>query len=112
VSFAIFNNAAYADIVIAADAVIASRADGTVTTRQVAARLAVSDSVVRPVMQRLLAAALLADMPASGARNGPRPFYRRNDETWTILVALLESLGLDRKANSAPAHTPDRSADR
>jgi hypothetical protein len=89
---AIFNNSAFADVVAAADRLMNEAADGTVTTRRVAADLRVSDSVVRPVMVRLVAAQLLDELPKVGASNGPRLFHRRNEERWASLCALITAI--------------------
>ena len=89
---AIFNNMAFADVVMTADGLLAGSADGTLTTRQVAAALGLSDSVVRPVMVRLAAAQLLDDLPKMGAANGPRLFHRRNEDRWTAICALIATI--------------------
>lgn len=86
---ALFNNMALADVVMSADRLMREAPDGTVTTRKVAAELRLSDSVVRPVMGRLVSAHMLDELPKTGAGNGPRLFYRRNDDRWTALCALL-----------------------
>ena len=86
---ALFNNAAFADVVMAADEAMTGAVDGTVTTRQIAAALGLSDSVVRPVMVRLLAAELLDELPKVGPANGPRLFHRRNESRWKALCALI-----------------------
>jgi hypothetical protein len=89
---AIFNNMAFADVVMAADRLMTGAVDGTVTTRQVASELGFSDSVVRPVMQRLVAAQMLDELPKAGASNGPRLFHRRNVDRWRSLAALIDSV--------------------
>lgn len=86
---ALFNNMAFADVVMAADHLMTESADGTVTTRKVAAALGLSDSVVRPVMVRLVTAQLLDELPKVGAANGPRLFHRRNGDRWTATCSLI-----------------------
>ena len=90
--YAIFNNMAFADVVVAVDRLMTRAADGTVTTRKVAAELRVSDSVVRPVMVRLVAAQLLDELPKVGAANGPRLFHRRNPERWSAIGTLIATM--------------------
>jgi hypothetical protein len=86
---ALFNNMAFADVVMAADRLMSDAADGTVTTRKIASALGFSDSVVRPVMIRLVAAQLLDELPKVGPANGPRLFHRRNADRWTSISALI-----------------------
>jgi predicted transcriptional regulator len=93
--YAMFNNAAFADVVVVSDKLMESRADGTVTTRLVAAELRLGDSVVRPVMMRLMAAGLLDELPRTTARSGPRLLCRRNQTAWKALLDLLARLGAD-----------------
>lgn len=95
---AIFNNMALADVVVAADGLLAGSADGTLTTRKVAAALGRSDSVVRPVMVRLAAAQMLDELPKMGAANGPRLFHRRNEDRWTAICALIATIQLQEPA--------------
>lgn len=90
---ALFNNSAFADVVIAVNRLLEEASNSTVTTRKVAAALGLSDSVVRPVMIRLAAAALLGELPKIGPSNGPRLFHRRNGERWQQLCALIQSVG-------------------
>lgn len=89
---AIFNNTAFADVVVAADRLMTESADGTVTTRKVAAALAVSDSIVRPVMVRMVVAQMLDELPKIGAANGPRLFHRRNEDRWVALCSLIAAV--------------------
>jgi hypothetical protein len=104
---AIFNNMAFADVVVAADRLMTESADGTVTTRKVASVLGVSDSIVRPVLVRLVVAQLLDELPKVGAANGPRLFHRRNEDRWAAICALIATIG-----PQAPAPTRRRSARR
>jgi len=97
---AIFNNAAFADVVTTADRLMAAAADGTVTTRQVAAELRLSDSTVRPVMGRLIAAQLLDELPRVGPANGPRLFHRRNQDRWSALSTLIATVQAQEPASS------------
>jgi hypothetical protein len=89
---AIFNNAAFGDVVVTADRLLSEGPDGTVTTRRVAAVTGIADSVVRQVMVRLVAAQMLYELPKIGPTNGPRLFYRRNDDRWVALTAVVTAL--------------------
>ncbi|WP_299056423.1 hypothetical protein [uncultured Nocardioides sp.] len=86
VSLALFNNAALAEVLVSADRIL-SVTPHTVTTRQVAAATGRSDSVVRPVMMRLLSGGLLSE-PAQVTGRGPRPFARAHQELWERLLAV------------------------
>lgn len=87
VSAALFNNAAFSEVLASAHILLAAP-DGTVTTRQVAAAIGRSDSVVRPVLLRLVAAGLLVD-EGSKAGRGPRPFARGRRELWKELLRVV-----------------------
>lgn len=90
VSHALFNNAAFGEVALSADRILAAAgAGGTVTTRQVAAATGSADSVVRPVMQRLVGAGMLTPLPKTGAPNGPQLFLRAEPARWVVLLALV-----------------------
>lgn len=88
VSLALFNNAALLEVLVSADRILGV-APHTVTTRQVAAATGRSDSVVRPVMMRLLAAGLLRE-PTEVVGRGPRPFTKARHELWQRLLMVAE----------------------
>lgn len=89
---ALFNNLAFADVVVTANRLMDQASDSTVTTRRVASALGLSDSVVRPVMVRLVAAHMLDELPKVGPTNGPRLFHRRNDDRWTALCGVISAV--------------------
>lgn len=91
VSLAVFNNAAFAEVVSSADRIL-SVSPHTVTTRQIAAATGRADSVVRPVMKRLVAACLLNE-PGKTSDRGPRPYSRSSPELWDRLTSLVDLLG-------------------
>ena len=92
-SHAVFGNAAFAEVAASADAILtAGGAGATVTTRQVAAATGHSDSVVRPVMQRLAAGGLLLPVPKPGPVNGPQPYERGRPSRWGPLLGLVSDL--------------------
>lgn len=86
VSAALFNNAAFTEVLACAHILLA--ADGTVTTRQVAAATGRSDSVVRPVLLRLATAGLLIDQGSTAVR-GPRPFARGRPDLWKEMLGVV-----------------------
>lgn len=86
-SAALFNNAAFTEVLASAHTLLALDG-GEVTTRQVAAATGRSDSVVRPVMMRLVAAGLLVDPGPTGSR-GPHPFTRDNADLWRELLGVV-----------------------
>lgn len=87
VSAALFNNAAFTEVLASAHILLAAP-DGTVTTRQVAAATGRSDSVVRPVLLRLAAAGLLVDQGSTAVR-GPHPFTRGRPDLWRELLGVV-----------------------
>lgn len=97
---ALFNNAAFADVARTAHRITRERPDGTVTTRLVAAELRISDSVVRPVMTRLVISGLLDELPKSGAVNGPRYFHPRHPQRWEALLSLINDITKPAKHES------------
>lgn len=89
-SSALFNNASFTEVLTAADSIL-DMAPGTVTTRQVAAATGRGDSVVRPIMMRLVDAGLLDQTPSNGPRS-PRPFARANAGLWEALMLVTARL--------------------
>ena len=98
--YAMFNNMAFSDVVVTADRLLANAVDGTVTTRQIAAALGIGDSVVRPVMERLVGAGMLDELPRTGVSNGRRLFHRRNEGRWTPMLALIQATGATTAAGT------------
>lgn len=95
-SAALFNNAAFTEVLASAH-ILLSTTDAKVTTRQVAAATGRSDSVVRPVMRRLVAAGLLVD-PEPTSTRGPHPYARGDAALWRELlgvVALVSGAPID-----------------
>lgn len=94
-SFAVFNNRAFADVIVATYRTCNASPDGVTTARQVAAALGLADSVVRPVMQRMVAAGLLHARERVGIGNAPRPYQLAQLPSWLLLIELIaESLGV------------------
>lgn len=92
-SHALFGNASLAEAAVSTDRILTGGGSGaTVTTRQVAAATGSADSVIRPVMQRLVVAGLLTPLPKMGPSNGAQLFLRSAPNRWTALIALLNSI--------------------
>lgn len=87
---AIFNNSAFADVAAAAHRLLASATGREqITTRMVASATGRSDSVVRPVMLRLVKAGLLQMEPKSETGRGAQYFTRMHSERWRALIDLV-----------------------
>ncbi len=100
VSVAIFNNASFAEVLLAVDRILEASRDDSVTTRQVAAATGRGDSVIRPVMMRLVAAGLIEQKGESSTR-GPKPFRRLPSKLWApLLLAVSESSDLHTRLNT------------
>lgn len=91
VSSALFNNSAFVAVVVAADEAVADAYGPLLTTRLIASRTGLSDSVVRPVVQRLVRAELLGELPRSSAR-GARYLSITHPEACSQLMALIHAL--------------------
>lgn len=87
---ALFNNAAFTEVLAATHKLLAL-GNGEVTTRQVAAATGRPDSVVRPVMLRLVGVGLLVDAGSSAAR-GRHPFTRGRPDLWRGLLDVVSSI--------------------
>lgn len=113
-SAALFNNAAFTEVLASAHRLIAA-GNGEVTTRQVAAATGRADSVVRPVMIRLVGAGLLVD-PGPSTVRGPHPFTRSRPDLWRELLGVVSAitgapidlLDIAPPADGRSSHTPER----
>jgi hypothetical protein len=105
-SAALFNNSHLADVVLAIGD-LAPTPSAFVTTRAVAARLRISDSVVRPVMLRLEATQLLTRLPRLGPR-AEQHYQRADTPTWFALVDLCGGLlgAVTRRDKATPPKHP------
>lgn len=111
VSHGLFNNnRSFAQIADSVDRILGGGGpQPTVTTRQVAAAIGTTDSVVRPVMQRLAKAGLLEAQVRTGAVNGPQPYARTRPSRWASLRALIADVDAESAAiGDTPATRPDR----
>ncbi|WP_162958856.1 hypothetical protein [Nocardia yunnanensis] len=68
------------------------------TTRQVAVATGLADSLIRPILQRFLAAGLLSPVTAPSSIRGAKYFDAQlNSPAWRGLIALCRELaGSDR----------------
>lgn len=90
VSAALFNNRYLLPVVESIRAHLAT-GDTMVTVRQVAQAGQLADSLVRPVVLRLTASALLRPLPRRGPR-APQFYTVSNQAGWEALVALAGAL--------------------
>ncbi len=96
-SAALFGNRYVAEV-IAAIEVLAPTQEGVVTTRMVASKTQLSDSLVRPVMLRLEVVGLLAREERSGGPRSELRFRVRDQTLWpavTRTCAILRADGGD-----------------
>jgi hypothetical protein len=85
-SAAIFGNRYFAEVVMAADR-LSAMGDVFVTTRMVAAVTGLGDSLVRPVMRRLSAAGLIAELPRTGGPRSTLNYQVVRNPLWEAIVA-------------------------
>ena len=100
-SFALFNNRHMADVAEHALKVAVS-SDGLLTTRWIAASTGLADSVVRPVMLRLVEAEILTRLPRMSAGRSAQ-YFRIDDAGALRQVASLP----DRITLSAATRRPE-----
>mgnify|MGYP000917581513 CR=1 FL=1 len=100
-SFALFNNRHMADVAEHA-LKAADDSDGLLTTRWVAASTGLADSVVRPVMLRLVEAEILTRLPRMSAGRSAQ-YFRIDDADALRQVASLP----DRIPVGSAARSPD-----
>ncbi len=65
---------------------------GVITTRSVASHTGMADSVVRPVMTRIVAAGLVTAVPKVGGPRSPQYFSINQTPAWAALLALCSEL--------------------
>lgn len=104
-SFALFNNRAVVDVVLAIER-IADQQGVFVTTRAIAANTGIVDSVVRPVMRRLVEAQALAAVPKAGGPRSAQYFTIGRAATWGALLALCSELSDPQQAEVASRQHP------
>jgi len=91
-SAAVFGNRHLAEVVAAA-AVLAPNVGDQLTVRMLANRTGLTDSVVRPIVKRLVDADLLQPRPQQRPRGANYHEVRSGDGPWQALVHLCALLG-------------------
>jgi hypothetical protein len=86
-SAALFNNRYFGDV---ARTILEITDDGSdmVTARKIASSTGLSDSLVRPVLLRLVAAGALAKLDKTGSDRGAQYYLVRDPDTLRSIVAL------------------------
>jgi hypothetical protein len=88
-SAALFNNR---HLVAVVGAIAQVRGDSGFTTRRIAVATKLPDSLVRPVIQRLLAAGMLEEIHRLPGSRGAKYFHAAKKTPWTELKALCRAL--------------------
>jgi ribosomal protein S25 len=104
-SAALFGNRYIAEVVAAVE-VLAPPRENVVTTRMVASKTKLSDSLVRPVILRLEAAGLLAREERSGGPRSELRFQVRDEALWPAIAracAILRAQGGEQAGEDCPA---------
>jgi hypothetical protein len=81
-----------AEVVVAVVDLTSAAGDGLVTVRMVAARTGLTDSLVRPVVKRLVEAYLLRPQPQERLRGANYHEVRPDDGVWDTLVRTCQLL--------------------
>lgn len=89
-SSALFNNRYFGDVAAMALEASSFGAD-LITTRMVAARTGLSDSVVRPIMVRLVAADLLTKLERTAGPRSPQFYVVGDAASLARVVALVDA---------------------
>ncbi|MFD3572554.1 hypothetical protein [Streptomyces sp. NPDC058644] len=91
-SSALFGNRYMAEVVVAVDDLTSATGATPVTVRMVASRTGLTDSLVRPVVKRLVDAGLLDPQPQERLRTASYHQVRRDDGLWDTLVNTCQLL--------------------
>lgn len=103
ISSAVFGNRAMIDVIMSIQVIEDSRR--VLTTRAVAAHTGMADSVVRPVMTRLVSAKMLTAVPKVGGPRSPQYFSINKSPLW---IAVLSVCGEIRVNHQEPQRFSDR----
>lgn len=85
-SSALFGNRYMAEVVVAVVDLTSATGDTPITVRMVASRTGLTDSLVRPIVKRLVDAGLLEPQPQERLRGAYFHEVRRDDGLWDMLV--------------------------
>ncbi|NYS18556.1 winged helix DNA-binding protein [Streptomyces sp. SJ1-7] len=99
-SSALFGNRYMAEVVVAVVDLASATGDSPVTVRMVASRTELTDSLVRPVVKRLVEAGLLEPQPQERSRGTYFHEVRRDDGMWDMLVSTCRLLHGTESADS------------
>lgn len=99
-SSALFGNRYMAEVVVAVVDLTSATGDTPVTVRMVASRTDLTDSLVRPVVKRLVDAGLLEPQPQERPRGTYFHEVRRDDGMWDMLVSTCRLLHGTESAES------------
>ncbi|MEW2518626.1 hypothetical protein [Actinacidiphila alni] len=91
-SSALFGNRYLAEVVVAVVDLTSAAGDTAVTVRMVASRTGLTDSLVRPVVKRLVDAQLLLPLPQERLRGASYHEVRHDDRVWKTLVSACRLL--------------------
>lgn len=91
-SAALFGNSYVVDVVMAIGR-LAGDAEAFVTTRTVASDSGLADSLVRPVMLRLVDAGLLVPLARPGGSRSTLPYQVQRDHLWSALAKICAVIG-------------------
>ena len=92
-SAALFNNR---HLVAVVSAIAQIRGTDGFTTRMIAANTDLPDSLVRPVIHRLLAAGILEDLHRGPGSRGAKYFRVAKHNAWTELKGLCRAISRDQ----------------
>jgi hypothetical protein len=95
-SAALFNNRYFSEVILAANQLATE--DDLVTTRHIAAATGLADSLVRPVLLRLVDADMLDRLPKVGGSRTVQYFRISRGKDWLNLVRLA---ALQRSSSTA-----------
>jgi hypothetical protein len=105
-SASLFNNRYFADVVLAIQE-LAPPPDGIVTTRQVASYTGLADSLIRPVMLRLIRAEILFRLPRLGGGRSAQYLSVNPERRWEHLLGLVqETQRAEARGDTAGPGTP------
>ena len=91
-SSALFGNRCLAEVVVAIVDLTSVAGDRLITVRMVAAHTGLTDSLVRPVVKRLVVAGLLAPQPQNRLRGARYHEVCPEDGVWDTLVRTCQLL--------------------
>lgn len=106
-SSSVFGNRAFAAVASSVDVLLHGHREGSATARQVAAATGLADSVVKPVLLRLVEAGLLRPLPRISSR-GVQLYVDPGSSGWVQLMSTVrwvngETSALEREPGTTTA---------